>query len=109
MPKPASASGIFRSDVERGVVFVPTGSAAFDFYGADRIGDDLFANCLIALNAETGERLWHFQIGSRAWRCFRPDGLGGIRFLWRRPHRRRSVRKLPDRPECRNRRAPLAF
>lgn len=48
-------------DVERGIVFVPTGSAAFDFYGADRVGDDLFANCLIALNAETGERLWHFQ------------------------------------------------
>ena len=48
-------------DVERGVVYVPTGSAAFDFYGADRVGDDLFANCLIALNAETGERLWHFQ------------------------------------------------
>ena len=48
-------------DLERGIVFVPTGSAAFDFYGADRIGDDLFANCLIALNAETGERLWHFQ------------------------------------------------
>jgi quinoprotein glucose dehydrogenase len=48
-------------DEERGVVYVPTGSAAFDFYGADRIGDDLFANCLIALNAETGERLWHFQ------------------------------------------------
>jgi quinoprotein glucose dehydrogenase len=48
-------------DQERGVVYVPTGSAAFDFYGADRIGDDLFANCLIALNAETGERLWHFQ------------------------------------------------
>src|SRR5271166_2409087 len=48
-------------DAERGVVYVPTGSAAFDFYGADRIGDDLFANCLIALNAETGERIWHFQ------------------------------------------------
>ncbi len=48
-------------DVDRGVVYVPTGSAAFDFYGADRIGDDLFANCLIALKAETGERLWHFQ------------------------------------------------
>jgi quinoprotein glucose dehydrogenase len=43
------------------VVYVPTGSAAFDFYGADRIGDDLFADCLIALNAETGERIWHFQ------------------------------------------------
>ncbi len=48
-------------DVRRGIVFVPTGSAASDFYGADRIGDDLFANCEIALNAETGERIWHFQ------------------------------------------------
>jgi len=48
-------------DAKRGIVYVPTGSAAFDFYGANRLGDDLFANCLIALNAETGERLWHFQ------------------------------------------------
>jgi quinoprotein glucose dehydrogenase len=48
-------------DAKRGVVYVPTGSAAFDFYGPDRIGDDLFANCLLALNADTGERLWHFQ------------------------------------------------
>lgn len=48
-------------DLAHGVVYVPTGSAAFDFYGIDRIGDDLFANCLIALQAETGERLWHFQ------------------------------------------------
>ena len=48
-------------DPQRGIVYVPTGSAAFDFYGADRIGDDLFANCLIALNAETGQRIWHFQ------------------------------------------------
>src|SRR5947208_1929526 len=48
-------------DVKRGIVYVPTGSAAFDFYGADRLGDNLFANCLLALNAETGERIWHFQ------------------------------------------------
>jgi quinoprotein glucose dehydrogenase len=48
-------------DAVRGIVYVPTGSAAFDFYGADRVGDDLFANCLIALKAETGERIWHFQ------------------------------------------------
>jgi quinoprotein glucose dehydrogenase len=48
-------------DIARGIVFVPTGSAAFDFYGADRVGDNLFANCLIALNAQTGERIWHFQ------------------------------------------------
>lgn len=48
-------------DARRGIVYVPTGSAAFDFYGADRVGDDLFADCLIALKAETGERIWHFQ------------------------------------------------
>ncbi len=48
-------------DAQRGIVYVPTGSAAFDFYGADRVGDDLFANSLIALNAATGERIWHFQ------------------------------------------------
>jgi quinoprotein glucose dehydrogenase len=48
-------------DEKRGLVFVPTGSASFDFYGASRIGDDLFANSLIALNAATGERVWHFQ------------------------------------------------
>jgi len=48
-------------DAKRGVVYVPTGSAASDFYGADRLGDDLYANCLLALNAETGQRIWHFQ------------------------------------------------
>ena len=48
-------------DEPRGLVFVPTGSASFDFYGANRLGDNLFANCLIALNAATGERVWHFQ------------------------------------------------
>jgi len=48
-------------DVKRGIVYVPTGSAAFDFYGADRLGDNLFADSLIALNAETGERVGHFQ------------------------------------------------
>ncbi len=48
-------------DAQRGVVYVPTGSASFDFYGANRLGDDLFANCLLALNAETGKRIWHFQ------------------------------------------------
>ncbi|MBZ5585465.1 MAG: pyrroloquinoline quinone-dependent dehydrogenase [Acidobacteriia bacterium] len=48
-------------DEKRGIVYVPTGSAASDFYGADRLGDNLFANCLLALNAATGERIWHFQ------------------------------------------------
>lgn len=48
-------------DHERGLAFVPTGSAAFDFWGGDRAGDNLYANCLLALDAATGERKWHFQ------------------------------------------------
>ncbi len=49
-------------DKEKGVVFIPTGSASYDFYGADRIGENLFANCILALNANTGERIWHYQV-----------------------------------------------
>ncbi len=48
-------------DAERGIVYVPTGSPVFDFYGGDRIGNDLFADTLLALDAATGRRLWHFQ------------------------------------------------
>ena len=48
-------------DEERGIVYVPTGSAAYDYYGGNRKGKNLFANSLIALEAETGKRLWHFQ------------------------------------------------
>lgn len=48
-------------DVRRGIVYVPTGSATPDFYGGDRIGANLFANTLLALDARTGKRLWHFQ------------------------------------------------
>jgi glucose dehydrogenase len=48
-------------DEEHGVVYVPTGSAVMDFYGGDRAGDDLYANTLLALDAATGKRIWHFQ------------------------------------------------
>ena len=48
-------------DEKRGIVYVPTASPSFDFYGADRPGQNLFANCLLALNAKTGKRIWHFQ------------------------------------------------
>ena len=48
-------------DEQRGIVFVPTGSVAADFYGGKRLGDDLFANCVLALDAATGKRIWHFQ------------------------------------------------
>lgn len=48
-------------DAARGIVYVPTGSAVTDFYGYDRVGDDLYANTLLALDAKTGKMLWHFQ------------------------------------------------
>ena len=48
-------------DQTRGIVFVPTGSAVDDFYGADRIGKDLYADSMLALDARTGKLLWHFQ------------------------------------------------
>jgi quinoprotein glucose dehydrogenase len=48
-------------DKKRGIVYIPTGSASFDFWGGNRKGTNLFANCILALNAQTGERIWHFQ------------------------------------------------
>jgi quinoprotein glucose dehydrogenase len=48
-------------DAERGMVFCPTGSASFDFWGGDRVGNNLYANCLLALDAATGRRIWHYQ------------------------------------------------
>ncbi len=48
-------------DEERGIVFIPTGSAAYDFWGGDRKGQNLFANSVLALDAATGKRIWHFQ------------------------------------------------
>ena len=49
-------------DPERELVFASTGSAAYDFYGANRTGANLFANCVLALDATSGQRVWHFQI-----------------------------------------------
>ena len=48
-------------DQERGIAFIPTGSAAMDFYGGKRLGSNLYANCMLALDANTGKKLWHFQ------------------------------------------------
>jgi quinoprotein glucose dehydrogenase len=48
-------------DVQRGIVYVPTASPKYNFYGGNRKGDNLFADCLLALDARTGKRLWHFQ------------------------------------------------
>ena len=51
----------FSLDEAKGIVFAPTGSAVYDFYGGKRLGDNLYANCLLALDAATGKRIWHFQ------------------------------------------------
>ena len=48
-------------DKKRGIIYVPTGSAAADFYGGKRLGQNLYANCLLALDAKSGKLLWHFQ------------------------------------------------
>ena len=48
-------------DEEKGILFAPTGSASYDFYGGRRKGAGLFSNCLLALDAATGKRIWHFQ------------------------------------------------
>jgi quinoprotein glucose dehydrogenase len=57
----ANAWGGFTIDERRGIVFCGTGSCSNDYYGGDRKGDNLFANCTLALDARTGKRLWHFQ------------------------------------------------
>jgi quinoprotein glucose dehydrogenase len=57
----ANAWGGLTVDVKRKLVFAGLGSASFDFYGGDRPGDNLFANCTICLDATTGRRVWHYQ------------------------------------------------
>jgi quinate dehydrogenase (quinone) len=57
----ANVWSVMSVDAERGLVFLPLGSATYDFYGGDRKGDNLFANSLVALDAATGRLRWHFQ------------------------------------------------
>ncbi|MDR0793049.1 MAG: PQQ-binding-like beta-propeller repeat protein [Chitinophagaceae bacterium] len=57
----ANAWSGFSLDEKRGIVFAPTGSNAYDFYGGKRKGQNLYANCVLALDAATGKRIWHFQ------------------------------------------------
>jgi quinoprotein glucose dehydrogenase len=57
----ANTWGDITVDTRNGIVFLPTGSPTHDLYGADRVGHNLFGNSLLALDARSGERLWHFQ------------------------------------------------
>lgn len=58
----ANAWGELSLDEKRGILYAPTASAKYNFYGRDRIGANLFGDCLLALDARTGKRLWHFQM-----------------------------------------------
>ena len=57
-----NAWGGFTLDLERGMVFCGTGSPSYDHWGGDREGQNLFGNSILALNASTGERVWHYQV-----------------------------------------------
>ncbi len=57
-----NAWGFLTVDVKRGIIYVPLGSPTADFYGADRHGDNLYGNCLVALDAATGKLKWHRQL-----------------------------------------------
>ena len=57
----ANCWGEISVDEKRGIVYIPTASAKYNFYGADRRGADLFADCLLALNARTGKLIWYYQ------------------------------------------------
>lgn len=57
-----NAWGEISIDEKRGIVYLPLGSPTYDLYGADRAGAGLFGDCLLALDARTGKRLWHFQV-----------------------------------------------
>ena len=49
------------ADTDRGLLYVPTDSPTYDYYGGDRAGDNLYSNCVLALSASSGEYRWHFQ------------------------------------------------
>src|SRR5688572_16385144 len=57
----ANTWGEISVDEKRGIAYFPLGSPTFDYYGGDRIGSNLFGNCLVALDARTGKRIWHYQ------------------------------------------------
>ena len=57
----ANAWSAMSVDEARGIIYIPTGAPSYHFYGANRAGDNLFANSVLALDVRTGKRLWHFQ------------------------------------------------
>ena len=100
-------------DEARGIAYVPFGTGRFDFYGGDRPGQNLFANSLVALDARTGRRLWHYQIVHHdVWDYDLPVSAETADDSPERPaaRRRRAAdeARLPLRVRSRDRRADLA-
>src|SRR5439155_26361 len=58
----ANAWAPFAADTVLGLVYVPIGSASPDFFGGERLGQNLYANCLVALDVKTGNVVWYFQV-----------------------------------------------
>jgi quinoprotein glucose dehydrogenase len=69
-PGAANTWSVIAADTGRGLVFLPTTSPSPDYYGGERPGDNLYANSIVALRADTGERVWHFQtVHHDLWDC----------------------------------------
>lgn len=58
----ANVWGEISVDAKRGIAYFPVGSPTYDYYGADRKGSNLYGNCILALDARTGKRIWHYQL-----------------------------------------------
>ncbi len=57
----ANAWSVIVADTDRNLVYIPTSSPSHDYYGGERIGDNLFSDAVVALRADSGARVWHFQ------------------------------------------------
>ncbi len=91
-------------DERRGLVYASTGSASYDFYGANRAGDNLFANTMLCLRAATGERVWHFQaVKHDVWDRDFPAPPSLITIRHDRPGPRRRGADGKERPALRAR------
>ena len=94
----ANAWSVIVADPARNLVFVPTSSPSHDYFGGERLGDNLFANSVVALRADTGERVWHFQtVHHDLWDY--DVASPPILFDWRK-------RRPDDRRRSRSRRRP---
>ena len=109
----ANTWGEMSIDAARGIAYFPTGSPTYDFYGADRHGANLFGTSLLALDARTGKRLWHFQmVHHDLWDY---DNTAAPQLTTITPQRQAARRRragrqdrLPLRVRPRDRRADLA-